>query len=263
MKPTVAKTRVLILGGTTEAAALAESLAGNRTLEVISSLAGRTHRPRPLPGTVRIGGFGGDDGLARYLKDERIDALIDATHPFADEISKHAAGAAERAGVPRLILTRPEWRAVTGDRWIVVADLDGAAEVLRKRFDGTRAFLAVGSGSLSPFAELSHRSLLVRVAQEPEGLPLPGSVVFVDRGPFTEAQEIALLRSHRIDVVVSKNSGGDAVYGKIAAARDLGIPVVMVARPPCPPGDHVRSVDAAARWLVDVVLREQPPKQPK
>jgi precorrin-6A/cobalt-precorrin-6A reductase len=240
--------RVLILGGTTEAAALAEALAGHPGLEVITSLAGRTKQPRPLPGTMRTGGFGGADGLARYLSDERVDALIDATHPFADEISRHAAAASARAHVPRIVLARPEWRPAEGDRWIVVADLHRAAEIVRERFGHLRAFLAVGSGSLAPFTGLAQPPV-VRVAEPMAANPLPGSTVVVDRGPFTETGDRTLLESHRIGVVVSKNAGGSAAYSKIAAARALGIPVVMVARPPLSPGAIVTTVHAAVQWL--------------
>jgi precorrin-6A/cobalt-precorrin-6A reductase len=240
--------RVLILGGTTEAAALAEALVHHPGLEVITSLAGRTKEPRPLPGTLRIGGFGGADGLARYLSDEGIGALIDATHPFAAEISVHAAVAAERARVPRIVLARPEWRPVEGDRWVVVADLDHAAESLRERFDHVRAFLAVGSRSLAPFTGLAHPPV-VRVAEPITANPLPGSTVVVDRGPFTETGDRTLMEQHHIGVVVSKNAGGSAAYSKITAARALGVPVVMVARPPLPSGAVVTTVHAAVQWL--------------
>lgn len=240
--------RILILGGTTEAAALAEALADHPALEVITSLAGRTKQPRQLPGTVRVGGFGGADGLARYLADERIEALIDATHPFAAEISAHAAIAAERAHVPRIVLARPEWKPVDGDRWTVVADLDGAAGILRDQFAHLRAFLAVGSGSLAPFTGLMHAPV-VRVAEPMAANPLPGSTIVVDRGPFTETGDRALMEQHHVGVVVSKNAGGSAAYSKIAAARALGIPVVMVARPSPPPGPVVTTVHAAVQWL--------------
>ncbi|MGE5538386.1 MAG: cobalt-precorrin-6A reductase [Gemmatimonas sp.] len=241
-----------MLGGTSEAAAFAEALGSRGDADVTTSLAGRTRRPRALPGTVRIGGFGGVDGLAAYLRDEHVSALIDATHPFAAEISAHAVVAAERAGIPRLVLSRPEWTLTAGDRWTEVGNLSAAADVLRTEFADCRVFLALGSGGLAPFVDIAERCV-VRLAEPPAGNPLPGSVVIVDRGPFREGDDAALLMEHRIGVVVSKNAGGAAAYAKIAAARSLALPVVMVARPPAPPGPTVTSVDDAVRWLDGVL----------
>lgn len=248
--------RVLILGGTREAAALAERLtkSGDRRVEVVTSLAGRTARPRALPGSVRTGGFGGMEGLADYLRAERVAALIDATHPFAAEISANAEAAAAATGVPRLVLARPPWTPVADDRWIGVDDLKGAASALGESPAFARVFLAVGSGGLAAFGDLSARFFLVRAAQ-PVTSSLPGadSVLVVDRGPFTVDADRALLAQHRIDAVVSKNAGGAASYAKIAAARALGLPVVMVRRPPPPGGDTVASVDQALAWLERVL----------
>lgn len=248
--------RVLILGGTGEAAELAGRLVrafGDR-LDVVTSLAGRTANPRPLPGTVRTGGFGGSAGLANYLKAERIDALVDATHPFAGEMSANAFAAADAVRVPRLVLTRPPWTPVPGDRWIEVGDLAAAADAVRDRPELGRVFLAVGSGGLAPFRTVASRVVLVRVAETPAApLPFEGGAIVVDRGPFAEADDVALLKVHRIGAVVSRNAGGPATYGKIAAARAVGIPIVMVARPTAAEGGATHSVDAALRWIAGTV----------
>jgi precorrin-6A/cobalt-precorrin-6A reductase len=247
---------VLILGGTGEAADLAGRLVrafGDR-LDVVTSLAGRTATPRPLPGTVRTGGFGGAAGLAEYLESERIDALVDATHPFAGEMSANAVAAAEAVRVPRLVLTRRPWTPVLGDRWIEVGDLRAAADAVCDRPELGHIFLAVGSGGLVPFRDVASRVGLVRVAETPAApLPFAGGAIVVDRGPFTEAADVALLKAHRIGAVVSRNAGGPATYGKIAAARTLGIPVVMVRRPAAAEDGAIHSVDDAVRWVAGTV----------
>lgn len=243
---------VLILGGTAEAAALAEALArtfGDR-LDAITSLAGKTAAPRAVPGRVKSGGFGGAEGLAAYLRSERIGALVDATHPFARAISAHAAAAAASAGVPRLVLTRAPWAAVAGDDWIEVPDAAGAVEALAARPDLDRVFLTLGSGGIAPFAKLGARFFAVRVAERPTGpVPLPNHALIADRGPFSVEKEIALLEQHRIAAVVSKNAGGPATYPKIEAARTLRLPVVMIARPAPPEGPTVTSVADAVAWV--------------
>ncbi len=240
--------RLLLLGGTREAADLAAAAAADPKLEVISSLAGRTRRPGPIAGTVRVGGFGGADGLAGSLRQAEIDLLVDATHPFAATMSGHAAAAADETGVPRLTLTRPPWQAEPGDHWIPVADAAGAAAVLAER--SRRAFLTVGRREIAAFAELTRVWFLVRLIDPPEPpLALVRLRVIVGRPPFAEAQEVALLRQHRIDTLVAKNSGGEWTYGKIAAARRLGLPVVMVRRPAPPTGETVASVAAALAWI--------------
>lgn len=244
--------RVLILGGTTGAAALADSLVrefGDR-LDVITSLAGRTSMPAPVAGRVTSGGFGGAEGLAAYLRSQRIAAVIDATHPFAQTISANAAAAATEAGAPRLVLTREPWAPIAGDRWIEVADMAGAVDALRARADLDRVFLTLGSGGIAPFAEIDPRFFVIRVAEPPAApIPLSRHVVVVHRGPFDLEGELALLERHRIAAVVSKNAGGAATYAKIEAARVLRLPVVMIARPTPPRGEAVRSVEEALRWL--------------
>ena len=244
-----ARFRLLILGGTTEAAALARALAGRPGIEVISSLAGRTREPAPLPGGTRSGGFGGVAGLVDYLRAERIAAVIDATHPFAAQIGSHAVAAARAAGLPLLRLERPPWRRLPGDRWIEVGSLAEAA-VAAPKF-GRRGFLTVGAGELQPFAGLATMRFLVRLIERPTApLPLADAKVVLGRGPFAAADEEKLLRQHAIEVIVAKNSGGDATYGKIAAARTLGLPVVMVRRPARAAADHqVETVAAALAWI--------------
>ena len=240
-------TRVLILGGTGDARRLA-ALASAAGFEVVSSLAGRTRDPRLPEGEVRVGGFGGVEGLAAYLEDERIDLLVDATHPFADEITAHAAESAALTGVPRLRLDRPAWEEVEGDRWARVSSIESAAEALPLL--GRRAFLAIGRQELAAFAHLEGVWCLARMIEPPEpGAPVSPGTILYDRGPFTEAGERALLEAHAIDVLVTRNSGGDDTYAKIAAARALGITVVMIARPPALSGETVSTPEAALAWL--------------
>jgi precorrin-6A/cobalt-precorrin-6A reductase len=242
-----ARDRLLILGGTAEAVALAGAASALPGLEVVSSLAGRTRAAPTPPGRSRVGGFGGAEGLRAYLRDERIDLLVDATHPFAARISEAARLACETAGVPRLVLWRPPWPRQPGDRWHEVADLAEAAARLPEL--GRRVFLTVGARDVAPFAPLAGTWFLVRAVEAPGPLPLARCAVIIGRGPFARDDERALLRRHGIDVVVSKASGGDATYGKIAAARDLGVPVLMVRRPPPPAGECVATVAEAAAWL--------------
>jgi precorrin-6A/cobalt-precorrin-6A reductase len=242
--------RLLILGGTAEAAALARAAVerfGDR-LAVTTALAGRTEQPGPLPGAVRIGGFGGVEGLAGYLAETGIDLLIDATHPFADRIARHARLAAERVGLPRLVLERPPWRRHPLDRWIEVEDVSGAAAALARV--GRRCFLTLGASELEAFAELGQVHFLVRLIDPPkQPLPLGSYEVVLGRGPFTLAGERELLRRHRIDVLAAKASGGGATEAKLVAAREAGLPVVMLRRPKPEPGPRVASVEAALAWL--------------
>jgi precorrin-6A/cobalt-precorrin-6A reductase len=244
--------RLLILGGTAEGAALARGASerfGDR-LEVITALAGRTERPGPLAGKVRIGGFGGVDGLAAYLAEAAIDLLIDATHPFADSIARHARLAGERSGVPRLVLERPPWRRHPLDRWIEVEDFAGVAAAVARV--GRRCFLTVGAGELGAFAGLSHVHFIVRLIDPPkDALPLKSYQVVLGRGPFTLAGERELLRRHAIDVLAAKASGGSATEAKLIAAREAGLPVVMLRRPKPEPGPRVSTVEAALAWLKD------------
>lgn len=245
----MAPKRILILGGTTEAVELARLLEADPGCRPITSLAGRTSTPHPVPGEVRIGGFGGADGLAAYLASQNIDMLVDATHPFAATMSRNATDACRRVGTPWLRLDRPPWAQGAGDRWIDVDDADGAARSLPT--DVQRIFLSIGRQDLAPFSARTDVAFLVRMIEPPsERLPLARCELILARGPFEAGEEEALLTRHRIDMVVSKNSGGDATYGKIVAARRLGLPVVMIARPPAPDGPSVPTASAAMGWIV-------------
>ncbi len=238
--------RVLVLGGTGEGRRLAAVLADRPGLRVTSSLAGRVRTPSLPPGEVRIGGFGGVDGLAEWLRDKQIDAVVDATHPFAARMTAHAAAATARLGVPLLVLRRPGWSAGPGDDWRWVGSSAEAAELLPSI--GQRVFLTTGRQDLATFAALG-LWFLIRAVDAPEP-PAPQRMhVLLDRGPFTVDDECALLHEHRIDVLVTKDSGGDMTAAKLAAARELGIPVVIQSRPPLPSGvATVATVGEAAQW---------------
>ena len=241
--------RILILGGTTEASTLARCLAGRSEFSPLLSMAGRTSDPRPVPIPTRIGGFGGVDGLVRFLVEEGIDAVIDATHPFAAVMSRNAAEACAQAHVPLLALRRPPWIPQVGDRWTEVNSMEEAVDALGD--EPRRVFLTVGRLELPPFADAPQHTYLVRTI-EPIGdaLPVPNVIAIQDRAPFNEAAERALMERERVEVVVTKNSGGTATYPKIAAARALGLPVIIVARPQKLRGvEEVASADAALEWL--------------
>ncbi|MCS0603395.1 cobalt-precorrin-6A reductase [Streptomyces sp. LP11] len=239
---------VLILGGTTEARRLAELLDGIPGLTLTSSLAGRVASPRLPPGRTRVGGFGGPEGLAAWLREHAVGALVDATHPFAGTISFNAARAAALAHVPLLALRRPGWVPVPGDRWHEARSLADAARALPAL--GRRVFLTTGRMGLAAFADLDDLWFLVRSVDAPEP-PHPARMeVLLDRGPFTLDGERELLRRHRVDVVVTKDSGGAATAPKLTAAREAGLPVVVVRRPPAPEGvPVVPDPDSAAGWV--------------
>ena len=240
--------RILILGGTAEARDLARRLAAQPDLEVVTSLAGATRNPELPPGRLRRGGFGGAAGLEAYLRSEAVACLLDATHPYAEHISANAAAAAAVAGVPRLQLLRPPWTAEPGDRWIRVRDTEEAARRLPDL--GRRVFISSGRQGIGAFRALSEHWFLIRLIAPPESpLPLPRYEVTPGRAPFTVEEEAALLHRHRIDVLISKNSGGAMTYAKIAAARRLGLPVLMLDRPAMPEGVTVAEPAAAVDWL--------------
>lgn len=250
MAPMAGRRRLLILGGTAESRALAEAVEAElgERYETITALAGATRAPADTAGARRIGGFGGAEGLAEYLREQAIDCLIDATHPFAARISAHAREANDSVGAARLVLVRPPWPRQAGDDWIEVADMAAARVAVAAR--GGRVFLTTGVKDLAEFSDLPNCRFLVRLVEAPaKPLPLESCELVVARGPFGEAAEIALMRDHGIELLVSKASGGDATYGKIAAARRLGLPVVMVRRPPVEAGSRVDSVAAALAWL--------------
>jgi precorrin-6A/cobalt-precorrin-6A reductase len=240
--------RVLILGGTTEASDLARLLAADHRFETTLSLAGRTLRPRTQPVRTRAGGFGGPDGLAAWLQQELIEAVIDATHPYADQISSNAVTACGRLAIPLATIMRPAWQPQSGDKWLTVASAEAAADALGLK--PRRVFLSLGRLELGAFATGPHHHYIARTIEPPEGVTLPRDISLIfDRGPFNEQAETALLQREKIDVIVSKNSGGTATYAKIAATRKLGIPVVMIARPHKLHGHAVDHAEGAVMWL--------------
>ncbi len=245
--------RVLILGGTGDALELAAKISLLSGVEVITSLAGRTRQPSVPTGSVRIGGFGGQAGLVQYLQAQQIDFSIDATHPFAAQISWNAAAAAAEAEIPHLMLIRPAWQPmsrVSSDCWIEVDTLEAAAEAIPDT--AKRVFLTTGRQQLAPFVPLTHLWFLIRSIDSPDPQTLmPNGLLLHDRGPFTLEQERHLLIDHQIDLIVSKNSGGEATYAKILAARELRLPMVMIRRPIMPAGAQVSSVETALVWLTD------------
>lgn len=245
--------RILILGGTQEGFDLADRLAEVEGVEIISSLAGRTREPRTPKGKVRTGGFGGAQGLARYLRAERITHLINATHPFAEQISANAVLAAEALGIPLMRLLRPAWTAQREDRWIGARHAAEAAELCRR--EGGRIFLTLGSGELAAFAHVHNAHFVVRMVDVPDELPLRDHRTIAARGPFSLQDELRLLAEHHIGVVVAKNSGGDATYAKIEAARRMGLPVIMIERPAIaldPRSPVVASVAETVHWVMDL-----------
>lgn len=240
--------RVLILGGTTEASALARLLAGDPRVEATLSLAGRTSAPRAQPIATRVGGFGGVDGLVGHLRDHEIDAVIDATHPYAAQISTNAVAACAETGIALASLVRPPWQRQEGDRWQAAASTQDAALQLGRV--PRRVFLSLGRQDLHLFAMAPQHHYIARLIETPQQANLPPDLVLLhQRGPFDLEAERRLLIDERIAVIVSKNSGGDATYPKIAAARALALPVVMIARPDKPAGHVVDSAEAAVEWL--------------
>jgi precorrin-6A/cobalt-precorrin-6A reductase len=240
--------RVLILGGTIEASTLARKIAGDTRLAPVLSLAGRTTKPRPQPIATRSGGFGGIEGLARFLRNDKIEAVVDATHPYADQMSTHAVAACRETGVPLASLVRAEWQRRADDRWQVVADAFAAATALGA--EPRRVFLSLGRQDLHALATAPQHHYLARLIELPEQTVLPPDLRLLQaRGPFDRADEERLLRDERIEIVVSKNAGGSATYAKIEAARALGLPVVMIARPHKPAGVTMADVDACVAWL--------------
>ncbi|QND63983.1 cobalt-precorrin-6A reductase [Mesorhizobium loti] len=237
--------KILILGGTTEARQLAGKLVARADLSVTLSLAGRTESPVAQGVPVRTGGFGGADGLAAYLRETGTELMIDATHPYAAQISANAAQAARAAGVRILALRRPGWAPVEGDRWTLVDTSGDAAQALGPA--PRRVFLALGRQEVAAFEAAPQHHYLIRSVDvvEPR-LAVPNARYLLARGPFREADERALLQEHHIEIIVSKNSGGEATYGKIAAARVLGIDVVMVRRPALPDVPSAETVEALA-----------------
>ncbi len=235
------RVKLLILGGSGEAANLSRALANDPRFDATLSLAGVTEQPVSLPIPVRRGGFGGADGLARYLTDNCIGLVIDATHPFAVGMKANAIEACKRARVRLLALRRPPWCPSDDDRWIMVDDLDAAAEAIGN--EPRRVFLTTGRKELAPFVRAPQHHYLIRSvdAPEPKSLP-PNAALIVARGPFAEDQERKLLEAHRIELVVTKNSGGTGSVAKLEAAGKLGVPVIMVRRPAPPDAEGIETV---------------------
>jgi precorrin-6A/cobalt-precorrin-6A reductase len=242
--------RILILGGTAEARRLATELVA-REVPVVSSLAGRVKRPRLPPGEVRIGGFGGPEGLARWLREDGASAVVDATHPFAEGIAATAARGCELAGTPLLRLERPGWSAGPGDRWTWVDDLPEAAAAIPRL--GSRVLLTTGRQGLPAFAGVEDAWFLVRCVDPPEPPLPPHHRLLLDRGPYNLEGELALIEAHRIDLVATKDSGGELTAAKLEAARLRELPVLVVRRPPRPEGVRsVETVEQALAWALEV-----------
>ena len=226
---------------------MADALAGCPRLAVTTSLAGRTMAPRRPRGKIRVGGFGGATGLADYIRGHGIDMVIDATHPYAATISTHAAEACLVASRPLLRFERQAWQPRKGDRWIVVDSLSAAARIAPEL--GRRAFLTIGAKELAAFATSTNVWFLVRLVEQPsDPVPLPNFELLLERGPFEMAAERQLMSQLRIDLLIAKNSGGEATYAKMAAARELGLPVLLLRRPRLPPAETAGTIADAIAW---------------
>jgi precorrin-6A/cobalt-precorrin-6A reductase len=239
--------RALILGGTGDANQLAERCVREK-IDAVYSYAGRTQIPLPHSLPTRIGGFGGVAGLADYIREQGITHVVDATHPFAAEMSRHAVEACAATGIPLLALERAPWIRAAGDHWIEVADIDAAVAALPE--ERARVFLAIGRQHLAPFAAKPQHAYTLRFVDAPDGaLPLPGAEIIVSRGPFTLQGDRELMRSRGIEFLVARNSGGAGARAKIDAARELGLPVIMIERPVLPERPRVESVEEVLAWL--------------
>jgi len=242
--------KVLILGGTGEAAALATRLSAElaETTEIITSLAGRTKTPTPLPGRVISGGFGGIQGIKLFVEDEGINVVIDATHPFAETISDSAYVACTVTNTLRMTLLRPEWNLPAEARWLEVDSMEAASEALGKT--ATRAFLTIGKRGLDAFAGLENVWFLVRLIEQPdEPLPFAECETITGRPPHDVDAERAVMEKHQINALVSKHAGGSATEGKILAALGLDIPIILIRRPPRLPGLCTESLDDCVDWV--------------
>jgi precorrin-6A/cobalt-precorrin-6A reductase len=238
---------ILILGGTTEATALALRLA-NLGETAVLSYAGRVDDPKPQPVPTRVGGFGGVAGLAACLRENHITHLVDATHPFAAQMSHNAVAAAQETGVPLVALTRAPWQPGPGDNWRFVSDIPSAVQALAG--PARHVCLALGRMHLAEFAARPQHHYILRLVDPPQQPPpLPHHSVIVARGPFDLAGDKALMRDHRVDLIVAKNAGGAGASAKLAAARALGLPVLMIDRPILPPRAEVQSVEHVIGWL--------------
>jgi precorrin-6A/cobalt-precorrin-6A reductase len=240
-------TRALILGGTGNANQLAAAFA-RANIDAIYSYAGRTQIPLPHALPTRIGGFGGAQGLAEFIRAADITHVVDATHPFAAEMSRSAVIACAAAAVPLIALERPPWTKTTGDRWIDASDIAAAVAALPEA--PARVFLAIGRQHVAPFAARPQHAYTLRFVDAPDGAPpLPGAEVIVSRGPFTRDGDVALMRARRIEWLVARNAGSDGARAKIDAARALGLPVIMIARPQLAERPRVERVEDVLDWL--------------
>lgn len=236
-----------MLGGTTEATALCRAMAGAGVRGTIS-FAGRVARPVRQPLPQRVGGFGGASGLAAYLRNHAITHVVDATHPFAAQMSRNAVMGCAEAGVPLVALTRAPWRAEKGDTWVRVPDIAGAVAALDRPAE--RVMLAIGRLNLPAFAPHPQHCYLLRLVDPPEvPPPFPDHHIILDRGPFDTATDLALMEAHRISLVVSKNSGGTGAYAKILAARQLSLPVIMIDRPELPARHELHGAREVLDWI--------------
>ena len=239
--------RALILGGTSEAHSLADAVAG-AGFEAIYSYAGRTRAPPDQKLPIRVGGFGGAKGLAEYIHRKAITHVVDATHPFAAEISRNAVIACATTGKELIALEREPWAKASGDNWIEVADIASAVTALP--VERARVFLAIGRQHVAPFGAKPQHTYTLRFVDPPDGpLPLPDAEVIVSRGPFALAGELEMMHSRRIEWIVARNSGGTGARAKIDAARELGLPVVMLKRPELPDRKRTESVAEVMQWL--------------
>lgn len=246
---------ILLLGGTTEASALARLLAA-QGMSATLSYAGRTENPRPQPVPCRIGGFGGVEGLVAYLREHGVTHLVDATHPFAARMSTHAAAAARIAEVPLVALTRPEWRCEEGDNWAGVPSIEAAVAALAG--PPRRVLLALGRMHVDAFAAQPQHHYLLRFVDAPREAPaLPDHHLIVDQGPFSVEGDRGLLRDHAIDLVVSKNAGGSGAQAKLIAARELGLPVMMIERPAMPERREMFRPEDVLDWIVHTHATER------
>ncbi len=235
-----------MLGGTTEASRLAQALA-EAQVDAIFSYAGRTESPLPQPLPVRVGGFGGVEGLRAWLREQHISHVVDATHPFAAQMSHNAVDACAAAGISLLALERPAWQAQTGDHWQHVPDMESAVRALPDA--PARVFLAIGRQHLAPFLAHPQHWFLLRLVDASMALPPERGHIVLARGPFTEADDTALLHHHHITHIVAKNSGGSGAEAKLSAARALGIPVILIDRPAVPQRPTVARVDEVLQWI--------------
>jgi precorrin-6A/cobalt-precorrin-6A reductase len=254
--------RILILGGTTEASALARLIAAHGRFDATLSLAGRTASPAAQALPMRVGGFGGVDGLARWMEREAIAAVVDATHPYAVRISANAVAACTRLQVPLASILRAAWTKRDGDRWTQVGSAEAAAGLLARQAQAHRVFLSLGRLELGAFAHAPQHDYLARLIDPPSGITLPPRIRLISaRGPFDKPAEARLLQAERIELIVSKNSGGAATYAKIEAARQAGVPVILIARPDKPHGAVLHSPEQALAWLEGIAGHERTPSR--